>query len=139
MTEHAAHDDFTKLVLSKALPGKFSPIAQYIADDDSLEVIVNSETYKAVKADGDPSVRVYVGRDTGDVVGIRIPRIKNRLKEMPGDIHFVVENGRMKVAHFLREMRTTLRDKKPLLTIFIKKVEEAVPETMEAELCGAGY
>jgi hypothetical protein len=55
--------------------GDFQPIAHHDPDGDCIEFIASDESYYAQRLDS--LVTVYIGRETGEIVGSFIIRAKN--------------------------------------------------------------
>src|SRR4051812_5781096 len=104
--------DFEALVMSKLEKGAFKPILTYNKDDDALEIVVSSETYRIQAVEGDRSASVYVGRESGEVVGVRLIGI-SKVSAPPAEVLFQVhniENGQVTVRRVFKVLKA-LREK----------------------------
>ena len=133
------NEEFQNLVLSKADRGSFKPLVNYDPDGDTLEVLISNESHRIQNTD-DRFIKVYCGRDSGDVTGVRISGIKRFItdieKESP-DIHLEVHNGRFKVAYLFRAIREKSKKGKMTLGVLIKRLEEFAEEHgLEANIGG---
>jgi hypothetical protein len=84
-------DPFARAVLDGATANPQFPQAMYDPDGDCLEFVITSENYRGKRLDS--LVTVYIGEDTGEVVGVVIKGVKQRLtrairEKVPG---FAVE------------------------------------------------
>jgi hypothetical protein len=140
------NEDFAQLALSKVRSGSFKPLVNYCPDEDSLEVLVSDETYRE-ESYRDNRIQkcgfltVFYGRDSGNVVGIRIDRVGGLIEDIekdPPDIRFEIHNGRFKVAHLFRAIREKSKKNSMTLAVLIRPLEKAAEDfNLEANTCAA--
>ncbi len=135
--------DFENLVMSKLEPGEFRPVVTIDHQEDTLEVLVTNETYRLQAIEGKRSATLYVGRDSGEVVGIRITGI-SRISPPPDQVHFTVLESdgavRSYVLKVFKEIREKARRETTTLGIFIglleKQLKALSPEEDSVVSCG---
>ena len=124
--------EFEKLVLSHVEKGPFKPLATYEKDDDALEVVISSETYRIQTVEGNRSANLYIGRNTGEIVGVRVTGVSDFA--LPFDqVHFVVQDGdgTVKGSYLLklfRAIREKTKNEHTTLGIFIGMLEKKMKE-----------
>jgi len=139
------HDEFAELVLQKARQAPpFKPMASYNADDDSLEILISDENYVTRRSEDDRFVTVYLGRDTGDVIGLLINHVRRFIKDGNIDheptVRVEIRKGKLKVVHLIRALRDQSIRQKTMFGVLIKQIEEvAEEEDLEATMCAGAY
>lgn len=78
-------NDFVKSILGRFgdVPKKFEPMSEYNPSGDCIEFLFSNEDYYGKRLDG--WVTIYVGEDSGEIVGGLIKGVcHNLLKQFPG-------------------------------------------------------
>ena len=117
-------------------PGDFRPTATYDPDGDCIEFLISPDDFHAERIDD--LVTVYVGRESGELVGSLIKNIaglKKRLSEkLPGFL-IVVRDGKVSLEHlFLAALWSKEKPEAVQVATYNKLAKAAEEANAEAEL-----